>query len=181
MPVLLYFSLWAGFSVFLIMAMAEAYLPEGLTRLIPVVATGAIYLVVLGLGMPRVWEFANHHDDRGMRAYVDFVLEKAKPGAVVLANWDSYTGLAYAQKIEGQRPDLKIYSVSADDWRAGLPQYRQENPGRPILLSRTLPFDDRQGVTELSQIFFLSIKGRTFQDQNHGEPFPAAIVLYQVI
>ncbi|MHB1390337.1 MAG: protein O-mannosyl-transferase family [Thermoleophilia bacterium] len=180
MPLLIYFSIWAGFSVFLIMSLADAYLGEMRLKYLPVVFTGVVYLIVICLGLSRTWDFANHHEDNGMRTYIDYVFSQARPDAVVLANWDAYTGLLYAQKVEGQRPDLMVLSVTQDDWRELLRQKRVQRPTAQVLLSLTLPFDTPGDLAELGWVYPLGIKGKTFQDFQHGSPEPAAERLYQL-
>lgn len=179
MPLLLYFAIWAGLSVWLIMLMADAYLPAGRLRLLPVALVGAIYFGVLVVGAVQKWDFANHRQDFGMRQYVNWVFENAGPDAVVMANWDIYTGLLYAQKVDGQRPDLEIRLIS-EQWRGFYLQARAQNPAAQILLARTLPLEDEKGLKAVGPEFFLSIKGRTYQDRSHGEPYPAAVKLYEV-
>lgn len=179
MPLLLYFSIWAGVSVWLIMVMADAYLPEGRARLVPVVLTGALYFGVLALGVTNTWDFVNHRQDRGMRDYVNWVFDNARPDAVVLAEWDVYTGLQYAQKVEGQRPDIEVMQVD-ESWRETLNYTRMVNPSAQILVSLTLPAAGDSGTTTpLGDEFYLSIKGRTFQDRSHGDPYPASVRLYE--
>jgi len=179
LPVLLYFSIWTGFSVYLVMTVADIYLDMPRFKQLPVLVTGAIYFTVLALGIPGIWPFVNHHNDMGMRQYDDWVFSQAKPGAVILANWDAYPGLVYAQKVDGQRPDLKLVSVPPETWRDYLLAERSDNPSQ-ILLARSLPFDDREGTTEIGSWNFISIKGRTYQDQSHGFPNPAAVQLFEV-
>ena len=179
LPVLLYFSIWTGFSVYLVMTVADIYLDMPRFKQLPVLVTGAIYFTVLALGIPGIWLFVNHHNDMGMRQYDDWVFSQAKPGAVILANWDAYPGLVYAQKVDGQRPDLKLVSVPPETWRDYLLAERSDNPSQ-ILLARSLPFDDREGTTEIGSWNFISIKGRTYQDQSHGLPNPAAVQLFEV-
>jgi hypothetical protein len=181
LPALLYFSIWAGFSIYLVMMAAEVYLGEGKFKLAPVFVTGAIYFGLLAFGITHIWPFVNHHNDYGMRKFSDWVFSQAEPGAVVLANWDSYPGLLYAQKVDGQRPDLKIIAVPPDSWRDFLPDVRAKAPASKILLARSLPFDDRQDTREIGSIYFISIKGRTYQDYKHGQPGPAAVQLFEVM
>jgi 4-amino-4-deoxy-L-arabinose transferase-like glycosyltransferase len=180
LPLLLYFSIWAGFSVWLVMTVAEEYLDVKRFRYAPTIATAVIYFGVLALGIPQVLPFVNHNEDLGMRNYANWVFSQAKPGAVVMANWDSYPGLLFAQKVDGLRPDLKIVPVPPETWRDYVPTERVENPTSQILLARSLPFDDRAGTSEIGSWYFISIKGRTYQDQTHGEPDPAAVQLFEV-
>ncbi len=180
MPLLLYFAIWTGFSMYLIMVVADAYLPREKLRLIPVVALAAVYFVFLALGVHQVWPFVNHRQDRGMRDFSNFVFKNAQPGAVILANWESYTGLIYAQKVDGQGRDVTIEAVSQDAWRSVLPRIRAQHPGAEIMLARTLPFNDSSGTSKIGSWFFIEVKGRTYQDQKHGTPGPASVELYRV-
>lgn len=187
LPLLLYFAIWAGFSVWLIMLAAETYLPAGWVRRAPVILTVGFYAVVLALGLPRTWAFADHSQDRAMRGYVDQVLAAAPQGSLVMAEWESYSGLLYAQKVEGQRPDLMIVPIRDDEgekWTSRyLGLYESWRPGAPVLLSLTViegdasPGDDLQALT--GEIY-LSNKGRTFQDREHGEPYPLIIRLHEL-
>lgn len=180
MPLLIYFSIWAGFSVWLIMSLAETYLGQERLKYLPVIFTGAVYFIVMFMGLSRTWDFANHHEDKGMRTYIDYVFSLAHPDAVILANWEAYTGLLYAQTVEGQRPDVMLVSVTRDDWRGLLPQKRVERPAAQILLSFTLPYDKQDDMVEMGSVFPLSIKGKTFQDFKHGQPDPAAERLFEL-
>jgi 4-amino-4-deoxy-L-arabinose transferase-like glycosyltransferase len=179
LPVLLYFSIWAGFSVFLIMTVADIYLEDRRLKRWPAVVTGAIYFIVLALGLPGIWPYVNHHDDRGMRAFDDWVFSQAKPGAAILANWDAYPGLFYAQKVDGQRPDITLVPVPPETWRDYLPDIKSLDPSQ-ILLARSLPFKDTGGTQSIGPYFFVSVKGRTYQDQSRGLPYPASVQLYEV-
>lgn len=181
LSLLLYFSIWAGFSVYLIISMGEAYLEGGTLRRLPVVAAAVIYFAVLGLGVVKVWSFVNHSEDVSMRTYINAVFTTAQPNAIILANPESYTGLEYAQKVDGQRPDLRIQlAIDKNEWREQVPQLKSESPGTQILLSRTLPMDKANNIVELSQPITVSMKGKTYQDYSHGEPFPPALQLFEV-
>lgn len=178
MPILLYFSIWAGFSIYLFLAAADAL---GIEKYgyIPAYAAGIIYLVVLGLGVTQSWSFVNHAEDFGYRSHIDDVMDVAAQDGVVMANWDAFTGLMYAQKVEGRRPDLMILSVPLEGWRQQLPDiYRQLPP--QILISRTLPFNDDEGLRAVTTPVLVSLKGRTYQDREHGEPYPSEIQLFFV-
>lgn len=181
MPMILYFAIWAGFSVYLYMTVV-AVLASGRFKLVPVVVLAAIYIGFLGLGVQRVWPFVDHSGDMAMREYIDVVFREAQPGAVVLANWESYTGLLYGMKVDGEREDLRLVTAPQDGWAGQLPGL--QSLGVPqILLSHTAPFDDRDAALvqrQLSQ-YFLSIKGRTYQDYLHGEPYPALVQLFVVV
>ncbi len=180
LPVLLYFSIWAGFSIYLVMKVAELYLDMPRLNQLPALIAGGAYLVVLALGLPGIWPYVNHHDDRGMRRYDDWVFSQAKPGAVVLANWDAYPGLVYAQKVDGQRQDITLIPVPPETWRDFLPDVRSKDPSQ-ILLARSLPFTDTDGTAPIGTYYFVSVKGRTYQDQDHGYPWPASVQLFEVM
>lgn len=186
LPLLFYFAVWTGFSVWLIMIAAAVYLPPGWVRRAPVVLTVGFYVVVLAMGLPRSWAFADHGNDYAMREYADQVFANAPKGALVLAEAESYAGLVYAQKVEGQREDLHIEWIRDDageSWRSHLARYDFQHPGAPVLLSLTVtegdapPDDDLQPLTG---DVYLSNKGRTFQDREHGEPYPLSFRLYEL-
>jgi 4-amino-4-deoxy-L-arabinose transferase-like glycosyltransferase len=179
LPLLLYFSIWSGFSMFLIMTMAEAYIKEGWTRKVPVVTAAAVYIIVLSLGIPTIWPFVNHHEDLSMRDYANMVFGRAKPGAVILADWPSYGGLRYEQQVEGKRPDLEIISVSPENWRENLAEVRSQQPSQ-ILTSHNYPFTKEDNAVTLSDGYRVSIKGRTYQDVRHGEPYPFVLQLFEI-
>lgn len=132
------------------------------------------------MGLSRTWDFANHHKGKGMRTYIDYVFSLAHPEAVILANWEAYTGLLYAQQVESQRLDVMLVSVTRDEWRRLLPPKRAERPAAQILLSFTLPYDKQDDMIEMGSVFPLSIKGKTFQDFKHGQPDPAAERLFEL-
>lgn len=180
LTLLLYFSIWTGFSVFLIMSMGEVYLDQGRLRHLPVILTGAIYFAVLLLGVTKTWNFVNHRNDYGMRQYINTVFEHSRQDAIILANWESYTGLLYAQKIDGQRPDIKLISAAGEQLSVLLRQLEEENSEAQILLSVTLPFQLQSNLNELSGPFPLTLKAITYQDFSHGEPLPPAEMLYEV-
>ena len=180
MPLILYFSIWAGFSVFLFIAAADS-LEIGSLSWIPVAILAAIYFGFLALGVERVWPFVDHSDDVAMRRYIDSVFSNAAPGAAVLANWESYTGLQYAMFVDKERGDIELQAVPQQNWTELLPGLRARRPGQ-ILLSHTAPFDDNDAdqVRELLSQYQLSIKGRTYQDRSHGEPYPATVQLFEI-
>jgi 4-amino-4-deoxy-L-arabinose transferase-like glycosyltransferase len=180
MPLILYFSIWAGFSVFLFMAAADS-LEIGKLKWLPVAILAVIYFGFLGLGIDRVWTFVDHSDDVAMRRYVDSVFSSAVPGATVMANWESYTGLQYAMVVDEERRDLELQAAPQQNWAELLPGLRAQ--GLPqILLSHTAPFDDADAGDVLRRLaqFQLSIKGRTYQDRSHGEPYPATVQLFEL-
>ncbi|GBE58434.1 hypothetical protein BMS3Abin01_01371 [bacterium BMS3Abin01] len=179
MPMLLYFSVWVSFSVYLLLKAART-LGAGRYGQAVAFAAGAIYLVVLAMGVsqPRIWEFVDHSHDVSMRRYTDEVFRAAEPGAVVLADWESYTALLYAQKVDGQRPDLTLVSVVPRNWRQELTKLGDRQA--QMLYSHTLPLGDAGGLPALTEPVFVSIKGRTYQDRSQGEPYPAAVQLFQV-
>lgn len=180
LPLLLYFSIWAGFSVFLVMAMGEAYLGERV-RYLPVLATGLIYFGVLVWGVQYTWDFVNHRHDDGMRDFLTEISSQAKPDAIILANWDAYSGLTYLQQVDGERRDLRLFSVTKENWRDILPAAQAERPGAQVMLAFTLPVEVDPHVAPRSGLYPLGIKGRTYQDFVHGEPFPAAGQLFEVV
>ncbi len=179
LPLLLYFAIWAGFSFYLIMLMAGSYLREGKGQKLPVMIVGAVYIVALSLGIPMLWPFVNHHNDLGMRDYTNAVFAKAKPGAVVLADWPSYGGLRYEQVVEGKRSDLEIIAVSPESWRDYLAEVRARPPAQ-ILASHNYGFQPEDHALQLSDGYWVSIKGRTYQDVRHGEPFPYVVQLFGI-
>lgn len=181
MPLLLYFSMWAGFSAFLIMAMGEAYLGGGENKNVPIVIVASIYFTVLIIGVFYKWDFVDHSEDYGMRNYVNAVFSRAEPGAVVFANWNSYTGLLYAQKVEGQRSDVRLIPAWSFEFRRLLSDVRGTNPESQILLSATLPYTPERDLKEVEGPFELSIKGRTYQDLSHGEPIPSSVKLFELV
>lgn len=178
MPMLMYFSIWSGFSVYLLLVAADA-LEIKRYRSLPAIIAAAIYIGVLAVGIPHVWPFVNHSHDLTMRTYAEEVMATAEQDGFVMANWESYTGLRYLQTVEGQRPDLKIETVDTETWRERLPA-ASVGATSQVLYSRTYPFTDTRGTAALTGPVFLSIKGRTYQDRDHGEPYPARVQFYEV-
>lgn len=179
LPMLLYVSIWAGISVFLITSLYDALIKQGLLRWIPMTAVGALYLGVLAAGLPHAWVFADHSEDRGMRTYIDHVFAEARPGAMVLANWESYTGILYMQKVEGQRPDILLYSVPVPIPGELLSSLKRQHPSSPVLVSRSFNITDADQLNGIRSDYPLSLKGGTYQDFDHGKPFPIAAQLFK--
>lgn len=180
LPLLFYFAVWTGFSVWLIMIAAQVYLPLGWVRRVPVVMTVGFYVLVLVIWLPQwSWAFVDHSEDRAMREYVNQVFAEAPPNAVILAE-DTYSALLYAQQVEGQRGDLRIEWIRDDaavSWRQSAAGFQ----GRPLLLSLTVNEGDPPPAADMQALtgeVFLSNKGRTFQDRDHGEPYPLSVMLY---
>lgn len=181
--ILLYFSLISGFSVY-VMMMGASVILKGSYEWVPLLLIVTAYSVVLALGIPQVWDFVDHSDDRSMREYTDEVFRNAEPNAVVLAHWESYSGLIYAQTVDGQRPDLDIRAIVEDDWKNIAVEPGASDTSQ-FLLSQTLPgermpAEDLMFLRQLSGFYFIGIKGRTFQDRSHGMPYPAAVQLFEV-
>jgi len=178
MPLLLYLSIWAGFSVYLIIVMSESYISNEKLKYLPVAITGAVYFIVLALGLPQTWEFANHNHDTGMGDYVEYVFEKTPENSVVLANWESYTGMLYAQIIEGLRPDLTIFPVQVEEIDTAVSDAELRDPSANIMVSRSFYIENESEIREFGRDHPLSLKGRTYQDFDHGKPYPVAAQLF---
>jgi len=177
---LFYFSVWAGFSVYLIELAVEIFISKAQLKKLAMIIVGALFGGLLAAGIPQVWDFSNHSGDRTMRSYVDVVFGKAKPGAVVLADWRAYTGLLYAQKVEGQRPDVRLICASVDDQKRLLPDIRDANPSAQILMSRTqIIFDQNDVNIYASGGYPLSFNALSYQDFDHGPPYPSAVHLLE--
>lgn len=179
LPMLLYVSIWAGISVFLITSLYDALIKQGLLRWIPTTAVGVLFLGVLAAGLPHAWVFADHSDDRSMRAYIDYVFAESRTGAMVLANWESYTGILYMQKVEGQRPDILLYSVPVPIPGELLSSLKRQHPSSPVLVSRSFNITDADQLNGIRSDYPLSLKGGTYQDFDHGKPFPIAAQLFK--
>lgn len=180
LPLILYFSLWAGFSVYLFMGAAET-LEIGRLSVVPVALIAVIYFGFLGLGVNKVWPFVDHSNDTAMRRYINAVFNQAQPGATVLADWESYTGIVYAREVDGQRRDLTLINVPREGWTEMLPGIYARSPSQ-LLLAHSTPFrlDERKGLGPILSQFMLSIKGKTYQDMLHGEPYPVIVQLFEL-
>jgi hypothetical protein len=188
LPLLFYFSVWAGFSIYLIEITFDILIRAIRWHQLAAIGAGAVYLLLLAAGLPHSWDFANHREDRTMRNYVKFVFEKARPGAVVMATWESYTGLNYAQKVEGRRPDIVLMSVTDEYLNKVLPNVPEEKAAHPssdILISASYNIKNPGDAVTRDAMTYgskhpLSIKALTYQDFNHGGPYPVATRLYQI-
>jgi len=178
LPMLFYFAIWAGFAAYLIITICEVYISRKWLKQFSVLATGAFYITVLALGLSNTWVFANHGGDRGMREYINTVFRQARPGAVVLANWESYTGLLYAQKIEGQRPDVSLYSVPVPIPKELWFSIKAEHPSSQVLIARSFNVMNESDAKLYGAWQPLSIKGGTYQDFKHGKPYPVAAKVF---
>ena len=114
-----------------------------------------------------------------MGDYVDYVFGKARDGAVVLANWESYTGMLYAQKVEGKRPDLTFYSVPVEGLDEAAAEIKAQYPSSQMLISRSFYIEKESDIYEFGREHPLSLKGRTYQDFSHGKPYPVAAQLFE--
>ncbi|MHB1362005.1 MAG: protein O-mannosyl-transferase family [Thermoleophilia bacterium] len=179
LPMLLYVSIWTGISVLLIMSLFDILFKRGWLKWISKAAIGALYLGVLAAGLPHAWEFADHSEDRSMRAYANYVFSQANHGAVVLANWESYTGMLYLQKVEGQRTDISLYSVPVPLPDSIFSFVKNNHPDSQILISRSFNISDAEQLRNIRTDYPLSLKGGTYQDFNHGKPFPIAAQLFR--
>lgn len=177
---LFYFSVWAGFSIYLLKLAFDVFISEDRLRKLVMILATALFGGLLAVGIPQVWDFANHSGDHEMRNYVDYAFDKAKPDAVVLADWWAYTGFLYAQKVEGQRPDLKIFSISARDQNNWSRDIRAANPSVQILMSVTNNIYDQNDLKKYaSNGYPLSFNALSYQDYDHGPPYPPAAQLFE--
>ncbi len=58
------------------------------------------------------------HDQGIVRVRAENILKSAPPNAIVFANWGDITPLVYLQKVEGERPDIRLYNlflINVDD------------------------------------------------------------------
>jgi len=179
LPMLLYFSIWAGISVFLITLPFDILIKRRWLKWIPMIAVAALYLGVLAAGLPHAWEFADHSEDRSTRAYANYVFSQANQGAMVLANWESYTGMLYLQKVEGQRTDISLYPVPVPLPDSMLSYLKGMHPGAQVLLSRSFNITDKDQLKIIRADYPLSLKGGSYQDFEHGKPYPVAAQLFR--
>lgn len=75
----------------------------------------------------RYYLFPPKHMERGAQAYVEDSFRQAKPGAIILADFNPGMALLYGQTVLGLRPDLRI-TIAVDDWVHGSP-----NPAHELL------------------------------------------------
>ncbi len=185
LPLLFYFAVWAGLSAYLVkIALDKLAESDPELRQLALIVAGIFYFGFFGLlvaGTPHTWAFANHRNDRDMRDYVNFVFSRAKPGAVVMGDWETYTGLVYAQKVEGQRPDIILLSVSQQGRKAMIPNIESQYPAAQILLSEVFNIYSAKDVSTYGWQRPLTNKALTYQDFNHGKPYPLAAQLLRLV
>ncbi len=90
---------------------------------------------------------ARHQDDAGR--WLDHVLAVMEPDAVIVSWWSYSTPLWYAQRVEGERPDITIIDdrTRLDENHGGLTNVIDANLGtRPVYVIRL----DRNEVTQLA-------------------------------
>lgn len=117
--------------------------------------------------------------DRSTRHEMQTILDQAAPGTLVLADWHWATPLWYLQKIEGQRPDVKVSYVYpipgqtyADTWRERIDEAVGE---RPVVLTRFYDLPDYtleplgRGFT-VHQRPFLEVSSATHKDLERVPP-----------
>ncbi len=184
LPLLFYFAVWAGLSAYLVKIVLDIWAEADTDlRQLALAVAGIFYFGFFGLlaaGIPHTWDFANHGNDRDMRNYVNFVFSHARPGAVVMNAWETYTGLLYAQKIEGQRPDITLLGTSQQDQKKEISKIRSEYTAAQILESDVFNIYSLKDVRMYGWQHPLSNKALTYQDFNHGKPYPLAAQLFEV-
>lgn len=92
----------------------------------------------------RYYFFPPKHMERGAQAYVEDSFKQAKPGAIILADFNPGMALLYGQTVRGLRPDVRI-TIAVDDWVHG-----SANPAQEML--RFL----RQHVIERHETVYLA-------------------------
>jgi len=179
LPLLFYFALWSGFSIYVVVVFIEIFIEEGWSRQAACIIFGVMFLGIMALGIPRAWEFANHQDDRHMREYVDHVLRVAKPNAVIIASWETSTGIRYVQTVEGKRTDITV--ITADPERRDLWAVTEVSyPSSQILSSVTFNIRKKSDINTYGGPYPLSHKALTWQDFKHGMPYPWSAQLFEI-
>lgn len=128
-----------GMGVLLAIAVVSAWvLPVGAYRLTREV--GANFNQVLPLrpipyrDTPSYFFWPPKIHEVGAREYINTVFSILPQGALLLADWTLYAPLAYAQQVEGQRPD--VYLVDLGDLSLPFNEFLStQPPNRPLYLA----------------------------------------------
>lgn len=185
LAMLFYFAVWAGLSIYLVEIGISFVIRANPWNQLTGMFAGIFFLAILAMGVPQNWDFANHADDLTMRNYVNFVYTKATPGSVVMASWESYTGLMYAQQVEGRRLDIILQSVASEDLQTVMAKDKSTRPSSSILVSASYNIKDKSDPMVRDPMMYggkhpLSIKALTYQDFDHGPPYPVATRLFEL-
>jgi len=116
-PIYLMLSIWLGVGVSRLLAWAEDWIGrqtgDRLTLLTPTRRTVLASALLLGLPLvlfSRSFNLLDRSQHRDASDFADYVLSKAEPGSVVLADFWTWTPLLYAQVVEGKGLDVQVSS-----------------------------------------------------------------------
>jgi hypothetical protein len=140
MPAWVLMGVWAGLGLATVRSGAgnlglASRAPEWVDASLPLLLGGLVVLAQFRATFPSYWALAR---DNSTRAYAEGLLQKAPPGAAVLAAWHWATPLWYLQQVEGLRPDVEVrYLVPqsgslAQDWTDAI---RVTLPQRPVIVT----------------------------------------------
>ena len=77
----------------------------------PIFQFGILILLPLTLFLVN-FPLVDLHDQGIVRVRAENILKSAPPDAIVFANWGDITPLVYLQKVEGERPDIRLITCS---------------------------------------------------------------------
>jgi hypothetical protein len=125
------------------------------TRAAPVALLLAVALVVPTLGAAQSrYAFVDMHRQTDAARWTAHVVATLEPNAMIVSWWSYSTPLWYAQRVEGQRPDIAIVDdrTRLDENLGGLTDVIDANLGtRPVYVIRT----DRNEVALLANRYVL--------------------------
>lgn len=112
----------------------------------PILALGlaAALLIPTAFAFPYRLARVDRSDDVAAREWLDQALADMRPDAVVVSWWSYSTPLWYAQRIEGQRPDLTVIDdrTRLDQGLGDLTDVIDANlPARPVYVIRVDPVE----------------------------------------
>ena len=94
------------------------------------------------LQAPARYARVDRSDDHEAREWIDHVLATMEPDAAIVSWWSYSTPLWYAQRVEGQRPDIAIIDdrTRLDEGLGSLTDAIDANlPRRPVYVIRLDP------------------------------------------
>jgi hypothetical protein len=115
----------------------RSLLPAGLTIIL-----AGLLLAPTVVQAPARYARVDRSDDHEARVWIDHVLGTMEPDAAIVSWWSYSTPLWYAQRVEGQRPDIAIIDdrTRLDEGLGSLTDAIDANlPGRPVYVIRLDP------------------------------------------
>lgn len=114
-PIYLMLAIWLGVGVKQLLVWAEDRIGEWtgdrltlLTRPRRTLLTSALLLGLPLVLFSRNFNMIDRSQHRDAADFADYVLSKAEPGSVILADFWTWAPLLYAQVVEGKGPDVQV-------------------------------------------------------------------------